>query len=71
MALEHHQVDVVVIRLATKTMRQVIPRIHRRSQLAATRALEAEVTVTLLGYRSVTAQPNDRQPHRQVVANLV
>ena len=48
MSLNHHQVDVVVIRLAAKTMRQVIPRIDRRSQLAATRALEAEVAVTLL-----------------------
>jgi len=55
-ALEHHQVNVVVIRLATKTVRQVIARIHRRPQLATTRTLEAEVAVTLLRDRSMTAQ---------------
>ena len=56
MALEHHQVNVVVIRLATKAVRQVIPRIDRRPQLAATRTLEAEVSVTLLRDRAVTSR---------------
>jgi hypothetical protein len=67
--LDHYQVDVAEVFIATKAVRQIVAGVDRCSLFAASRALEAEVTIALLGNRTVTAKPNDRQLHRQVVAN--
>lgn len=56
-ALKNHQVDVVKILSTTKTVCQVVLRIHCRPQFATAGTLEAEVTITVLGDRTVTTEP--------------
>ncbi len=68
-ALHHQQIDVVEVLTTTKTVRQIVSRIHGGSQFAATGTLKAEVTIALLRDWTVSVQPNDRQFHRQVIAN--
>jgi len=53
MTNKYHQVDVVGIPLATEAMRQVVLRIHRRSQLPTVRALKPKVAFELFRDRTV------------------
>ena len=68
-SLNHQQIDVVEIPATTKTVRQIVSRIHGGPQFAAIGTLKAEVTIALLRDRTVSAKPNDRQFHRQVIAD--
>ena len=69
MALNHHQVDIVKILAAAKAMCQIVLRIHCRSKFAAQRTLKTNVSIYLLGDRTVLAKTNDRELHRQLIAN--
>jgi hypothetical protein len=44
-----------------KGVREVVFRIHRRPKFAATGTLNAEVTITVLGDRTVTTKPHNRK----------
>jgi hypothetical protein len=65
----HQQIDVVKVLATTKTVRQIVARIHGGAQFAASRTWKAEVPIARLGDRTVSAKPHNRQFHRQVIAN--
>ena len=56
---EHHQVDVVRVLAAAEAVCQVVLRIHGRTQLTAVRTLKTEVTIALLGDRTVPTEASD------------
>jgi hypothetical protein len=68
-ALRQHQINVIEILSAAKAVSEIVFRIHRRTQFPAARTLKAEVAVYLLRDRTVLTKSNNRQLHRQVVAD--
>lgn len=65
---EQH-VDVVPVAVAAEAVSQIVAGIHRRSKFFASGTEKAEVAFNLLRDRTVSPEPENRDLHRQVVAN--
>ena len=61
---QHQQVDIVRVLAATKTMCQVVLRIHRRAKFVTVRTLKSKIAFELFRSRTMMAQPSQRQLHR-------